>query len=259
MFLQCVKDWINSLELCSATMRFHQGCCVLVLQCCQDREEHNNMSILQWNIFLKIQSQCNYTTILPFLLPFVAGKKAIHPSGRYFSLAKTGKSGGCCLLALQDSMWIVMQTVWGSSQSASPGKTYHGAESSDHQDNTSQKAKSGLVKNWHTSCLVDTSHLQPRFFAPSTRLRVQGWGVKSFGNKEKIFGKLQDCLSLEGYANSRATLSLWGGRGADAAEARAEGMHCHWGKDCVLWPWSTNSQRSGRANPCTSLSAHYYF
>lgn len=145
------------------------------------------MSILHWNIFLKIQSQCNYTTILPFLLPFVAGKKAMHPSGRYFSVAKTGKSGGCCLLALQDSMWIVMQTVWGSSQSASPGKPYHGAEGSDHQDNTSQKAKSGLVKNWHTSCLVDMSHLQPRFSAPSTRLRAHERGMKSLGNKENIF------------------------------------------------------------------------
>lgn len=37
----------NSLELCSATMRFHQGYCVFVPQCCQDRGEHNHMSIVQ--------------------------------------------------------------------------------------------------------------------------------------------------------------------------------------------------------------------
>lgn len=32
-------------------------------------------------------------------------------------------------------------------------------------------------------------------------------------------------MSLEGCANSRGTLSLPGGRGIDAAEARAEVMH----------------------------------
>lgn len=65
-------------------------------------------------------------------------------------------------------------------------------------------------------------------------------------------------MSLEGCANSRGILSLPGGRGIDAAKARAKVMHCHWGKASLLWPWSRNSQRSGRANPCTSPSAWYF-
>lgn len=113
------------------------------------------------------------------------------------------------------------------------------------------------MKNWHISCLVDISHLQPRFSAPSTRHRDMVWNP--LGIRRTYSGKLQDCMSLEGCANSRDTLSLPGGRGTDAAEARAEVMHCPSGKACLLWPWSMNTQRSGRANPCSSPSTCYFY
>ena len=115
----------------------------------------------------------------------------MHPSGRYFSIARqTNLRSGCCLLAVQGSVWAVIQTVWRSNQSVSTGKPYRIAEAPGHRANTSPRAKSGLVKNWCISiCLVDVSHLQPRprSSAPSVGIRAWGHSMKLLRNKDDIF------------------------------------------------------------------------
>lgn len=202
----------------------------MVLQCCQDRGQHNNMSILQWNIFLTNTVTAQLYNHSPISVAICGWKKAIHPSGRYFSVARQTNLGrsGCCLLALQGSMWAVIQTVRGSSQSASTGKPYHGAEASGHQANTSPKAKSGPVKNWCTLfCLVDMSHLQPRSSAPSTRTRAQGHSVKPLGNKDDIFWEAPGLYIPRGVCKLKGSLlPTWWEGSQDAAQATAEAMHC---------------------------------
>lgn len=86
------------------------------------------------------------------------------------------------------------------------------------------------------------SHLQPGFSAPSTKLRAQGYGVKPLGNKGNIFWEAPGLDVPRRMCELKRYLPLPGGMG----------------KDCLLWPWSTNRQRSGSANPCTSTSTCYF-
>lgn len=178
------------------------------------------MSILQQNIFLTNIVTAQLYNHSPISVAICGWKKAIHPSGRYFSVARQtnpGRSG--CLLALQGSMCAVIQTVWGSSLSASTGKPYHGAEASGHQANTSPKAKSGLGKNWRiSSCLVDVSHLQPRSSAPSARTRAQGRSMKPLGNKDDIFWEAPGLYIPRGVCKLKGTLlPTWWEGSKDAA------------------------------------------
>lgn len=77
------------------------------------RIENNTMSILHQNIFLVNTVAVQLYNHSPVSVAIRGWKKAIHPSGRYFSVARQTnlERSGCCLLALQGSIWAVIQTV----------------------------------------------------------------------------------------------------------------------------------------------------
>lgn len=201
----------NSLELCSATMRFHQGYCVLVLQCCQDRGEHNNMSILQWNIFLTntgtVQCIC-HCAIQPFshfcCHLWLEKKQYIHLEG--ISLLPRQASLGVVVCWLCRTLCGLLHKQFEDQASFPPLANHTMKQSYQTIQVTPLKRqnlalwRTGIYPTWWICPTSSLGSLQP---APGWEHRDMVWNP--LGIRVTYSGKLQDWMSLKGCVNSRGT------------------------------------------------------